>query len=75
MIDDRRISANDKPVNSDGTHIVYWMTSARRARWNYALDHAIVLANEHNVRSSSLNVLHSGIAGPTIEYTLLFFKE
>ena len=49
MIDDRRIDANDKPVNPDGSHIVYWMTSARRARWNYALDHAIELANEHNV--------------------------
>ena len=49
MIDDRRIDANDKPVNPDGTHIVYWMTSARRARWNYALDHAIDLANEHDV--------------------------
>ena len=49
MIDVRRIDANDKPVNTDGTHIIYWMTSARRARWNHALDHAIELANEHNV--------------------------
>ena len=49
MIDVRRIDANDKPLNPDRTHVVYWMTSARRARWNHALDHAIELANEHNV--------------------------
>lgn len=49
MIDVLRIDANDKPLNLSGTHVVYWMTSARRARWNHALDHAIVLANEHNV--------------------------
>ena len=49
MIDVRRIDASEKPVNIDGTHIIYWMTSARRARWNHALDHAIELANEHNV--------------------------
>ena len=48
MIDVRRIDANDKPLNPDGTHVVYWMTSSRRARWNHALDHAIELANEHN---------------------------
>ena len=47
MIDVRRIDANNKPVNPNGTHVVYWMTSARRARWNHALDHAIELANEH----------------------------
>ena len=49
MIDVLRIDANDKPLNLSGTHVVYWMMSARRARWNHALDHAIVLANEHNV--------------------------
>ena len=49
MIDVRRIDANNKPLNLDGTHIVYWMTSARRTRWNHALEHAIGLANEHNV--------------------------
>ena len=49
MIDVRRIDANDKPMNPKGTHIIYWMTSARRARWNHALDHSIELANEYNV--------------------------
>ena len=49
MIDTERIVANSKPINHDGSHVVYWMTSARRSRWNYALDHAIDLANEANV--------------------------
>ena len=49
MIDTERIVANTTPLNLDGSHVVYWMTSARRSRWNYALDHAIDLANEANV--------------------------
>ena len=60
MIDVRRIDANDKPLNPDGTHIVYWMTSARRARWNHALDHAIELANEHNKPLIVVECLASG---------------
>ena len=49
MIDVRRIDGNDKPLNLNGSHVLYWMTSARRARWNHALDHAVELANEHHV--------------------------
>ena len=49
MIDVERIVANSIPLNSEGTHVVYWMTSARRSRWKYGLDHAIDLANEANV--------------------------
>ena len=49
MIDVRRIDGNNKPLNKNGTHVVYWMTSSRRARWNHALDHAIELANEYDV--------------------------
>ena len=32
MIDVRRIDANDKPLNLEGTHIVYWMTSGLRSK-------------------------------------------
>ena len=69
MIDVLRIDANDKPLSLSGTHVVYCMTSVRRARWNHALDHAIVLANEQTFRSLLWNAWHSGIGGPMIEFT------
>ena len=34
----------DGGVRSDGAFVLYWMTTARRARWNYALDRAVELA-------------------------------
>lgn len=37
---------NDRPVQSDGTHILYWMTSARRTQWNFGLQRAAELAIE-----------------------------
>jgi deoxyribodipyrimidine photo-lyase len=37
---------NDRPLNPDGDFVLYWMTSARRARWNFALQHAADLARE-----------------------------
>lgn len=33
--------ARDLPVRADGTHVLYWMISARRTRWSHALDHAL----------------------------------
>ena len=38
----RSLSAAD--TDAGGTHVLYWMTSARRTRWNFALDRAISLA-------------------------------
>ena len=32
---------NDTPVNPDGTYVLYWMTSFRRATYNYSLDYAV----------------------------------
>ncbi len=32
------------PLRPDGTHVLYWMTAARRSHWNYALDHAVAHA-------------------------------
>lgn len=34
------------PPRADGKFVLYWMTSTRRARWNYALDRAVELARE-----------------------------
>ncbi len=32
---------NDRPGNSDGLYVLYWMTAARRTGWNFALQHAV----------------------------------
>lgn len=39
-------SANQAPVAPRGQYVLYWMTSARRAAHNFALDHAIRFARE-----------------------------
>ena len=40
---------NDRPVDVSKPYVLYWMTSARRPQFNFALEYAIDLANEHNV--------------------------
>jgi deoxyribodipyrimidine photo-lyase len=35
---------NRRPVRADGEYVLYWMIAARRACWNFALDHAVDLA-------------------------------
>jgi len=37
---------NDAPLRPERAFVLYWMTSARRIRWNYALDHAVALSAE-----------------------------
>lgn len=37
------------PIRSDGKYVLYWMTSARRTRFSFALDHAIEYASELQV--------------------------
>ena len=37
---------NDKPVRPDGRFVLYWMSAARRAGWNFSLDRAILYAKE-----------------------------
>jgi deoxyribodipyrimidine photo-lyase len=47
MPSDPRLRAlNDRPVDPDGGFVLYWMTSARRARWNFGLQRAAGLARE-----------------------------
>ena len=42
MIDERRIRlAADQAVNSDGRYVLYWMTAARRTRYNDSLQRAV----------------------------------
>ena len=46
-VDSSRIrSENDRPVDPLGSFVLYWMTSARRTRFNFALQRAVALANE-----------------------------
>lgn len=42
----RRRLLNDGALRSEGQFILYWMTSARRTRFNFALDRALELAGE-----------------------------
>lgn len=55
-IPDVRIRAiNDAPVSS-GDYVIYWMTAARRTRYNFALQRAVSLARE---RSAGVLVLEA----------------
>lgn len=42
----RLTTANAAPLRPDGTHVLYWMTAARRTTHSYALDHALARARE-----------------------------
>lgn len=37
---------NQKPVNTDGGYVLYWMQTNRRLHYNYALERAVEWANE-----------------------------
>jgi len=37
---------DDRPPRAEGDYVVYWMTAARRLRWNFALDRAVAWAEE-----------------------------
>jgi deoxyribodipyrimidine photo-lyase len=37
---------NARPLNPRGDFVLYWTIAARRTRWNFALQHAIVLCRE-----------------------------
>ena len=42
----RTIQLNQNPANPEGQFVLYWMTSFRRTRFNFALERAIELANQ-----------------------------
>ena len=39
-------ACNEAPERRDGAFVLYWMTSARRARWSFSLQHAAAWAAE-----------------------------
>ena len=39
-------SMNERPVNSDGEFVLYWMIANRRVNWNYSLQRAIDWAKQ-----------------------------
>lgn len=41
----RLFELNDRPIRPEGSYVLYWMTSARRPKYNFALEHAIEQAN------------------------------
>ena len=52
--------ANDAPVRPHGDHVLYWMTAARRARHNFALDRAVSYARQLNKPLIVLEALRCG---------------
>lgn len=40
---------SDKPINPNGSYVVYWMTGCRRSTFSFALQRAIRLSQEHSV--------------------------
>ena len=49
MLPIRLQTLNDRSIDSSKPYILYWMTSARRPHFNFALEHAIDLANQHKI--------------------------
>lgn len=50
----------DRPVAPRGRYVLYWMTAARRTRYNAALEHAVARAREHRVPLLVLEALRAG---------------
>lgn len=47
--DDARVQLlNDRPPDTEGGYVLYWMQQSQRAGHNPALEHAVRLANEHD---------------------------
>lgn len=51
---------NARPVREDGEYVVYWMTSFRRARFNFALDRAVERCAEFGKPLLVLEALRAG---------------
>lgn len=56
----RIIRANDAPVASGGDFVLYWMTAARRTRWNFALQRAVEHGNALRLPLLVLEPLRAG---------------
>jgi hypothetical protein len=53
-------AVNAAPLRSRGTHVVYWMTAARRLCYNFGLQRAAELARERRVPLVVLEALRAG---------------
>lgn len=53
-------AANDRPVRPDGDHVLYWMISSRRARFNFGLQRAVERARELGRPLIVLEALRAG---------------
>ena len=51
---------NDAPVAPGGDHVLYWMTSARRTRWNFGLQRAVEICVALRVPLLLLEPLSAG---------------
>lgn len=60
MIPNRTRVLIDRPVRTDADFVLYWMTSARRTRSNFALERAADLAREHRKPLVVLEPLRAG---------------
>ncbi len=60
MIPNRTRVLIDRPVRADAEFVLYWMTSARRTRSNFALQRAVELAREHRKPLVVLEALRVG---------------
>jgi deoxyribodipyrimidine photo-lyase len=49
-----------RAVREDGDYVLYWMTAARRARGNFALERAVDLAREHRKPLVVFEALRAG---------------
>lgn len=46
MFERRIVELNDRPINENGSRVIYWMQRSQRATDNLALEHAVRLAND-----------------------------
>jgi deoxyribodipyrimidine photo-lyase len=53
-------AVRDAPLRARGTHVVYWMTAARRLGWNFGLQRAAELARARRVPLLILEALRAG---------------
>ena len=53
-------SLSQREARADGDYVLYWMTSARRLRWNHALDRAIAWSLELNRPLVILEAIRAG---------------
>ncbi len=56
----RITTCNQAPVRPERDFVLYWMIASRRLDYNYALEHAVDLAQEHGVGLVILEALRTG---------------